>query len=127
MIAIDGLQVFANRLSRLDIGRAEADAVEQAAQVLEARAKAIASSSTNKGDMGYWGCDTAASVAISHHTAEYFAAIGTADPAAAIREFGSARMPPQPILGTAARQVGPALAERIGQMFAQLMSEVLND
>lgn len=43
MISIDGLRAFSDRLSRLDVGRTEADARDQAARDIEATAEAIAS------------------------------------------------------------------------------------
>jgi hypothetical protein len=53
--------------------------------------------------------------------------IGAAGSAAVTRELGSAARSPEPFLSAAARQSGPAVAERIGQMFAQMLSRTRND
>ena len=127
MISIDGLHAFADRLSRLDVGRTEADVLEQAARDLEESVKAIASPRAGEGGMSRRGRETAASAAISHRIDEHSATIGAVGPAAVTRELGSATKPPDPVLSAAARQSGPAIAERIGQMFAQLVSGVRND
>jgi hypothetical protein len=129
VIAIVGLRMLVDRLSRLDIVHAEVDALEQAALALEAhaKAKAMASAPTDEGGTSRRARETAASAAISHHINEHSAAIGAIGSAAVTRELGSITKPPDPILGAAARQFGPAVAEHIGQMIAQLMSEMLND
>jgi hypothetical protein len=126
VIAIVGLQVLADRLSRLDIVHTEADALEQGALALEAHAKAPVSAPTDEGGESGRPRDSAASAAISHHTNEHSAVIGAVGFAAVTRELGSVAEPPDPSLGAAARQSGAAVAERIGQIFAQLTSEMLN-
>jgi hypothetical protein len=122
VISIDGLHAFADRLSRLDVGRTEADVLEQAARDLEESVKAIASPPADEGGTNRRGRKTAASATISHRIDEHTAVIGAVGSAAVTRELGSATRPPDPVLSTAARQSGPAIAERIGQIFAQLVS-----
>jgi hypothetical protein len=127
VISIDGLQAFADRLSRLDAGRTEGDALKQAARDIEATVKAIASPPADERGTRRRGRETAASAAISHCVNEHSAVIGATGSAAVTRELGSAPSPPDPFLSVAARQSGPAIAERIGQMFAQLVSGVRDD
>jgi hypothetical protein len=127
VISIDGLHAFADRLSRLDIGHAEADALEQAARDLEASVKAVASPPADEGATSRRGHRTAVSAAISHRIDDHSAIIGAVGFVAVTRELGSATRPPDPVLSAAARQSGPAIAERIGQIFAQLVSGMRND
>jgi len=127
VISIDGLQAFADRLSRLDVGRTEADALDYAARDIEATVKAIASPPADEGGTRRRGRETAASAAISHRINEHSAEIGATGSAAVTRQLGSAARSPDPFLSVAARQSGPAIAERIGQMFAQLLSRARND
>jgi len=127
LISIDGLQLFADRLSRLDVGRTEADALDQAARDIEATVKAIASPAAGEGGTRRRGREIAASAAVSHCINQHSAVIGAAGSAAVTRELGSAARSPEPFLSAAARQSGPAVAERIGQMFAQMLSRTRND
>ena len=122
MISIGGLKAFADRLSCLGVGHTETDALEQAARDLEATVKAIAASPADEGGASRRGRATATAAVVSHRVDEHSAVIGSADSVAVTRELGSAGRPPDPFLGVAGRQSGPAIAERIGQIFAQLVS-----
>ena len=127
MISIDGLQAFADRLSRLDVGRAKSDALERAACDIEAIVKAIESPTADELGSGRRGRETAASITIAHHAKGHYAVIGAASSEAVMRELGGAARPPDPFLSAAARRSAPAIAERIGQMFGRLISGVRND
>ena len=127
MISIDGLQAVADRLSRFDVGRTQADALERAARDIEAVVDVLARPSADVGVTCGHGRSTAASVGVSHRIDGHSAVIGATGPMAVTRELGTAARPPDPFLSVAARQSGPAIAERIGQMFARLMSEMTND
>jgi hypothetical protein len=127
VISIDGLQTFVDRLSRLDVGRAEADALERAARDLEASVNAIASIQSGEASTKQTGRKTGASVALSCRISDHSVVIGAADSAAITREVGCAANLPDPILSRVARQSGQAIAERIGQTFVQLVSEIQND
>lgn len=127
MISIDGLQAVADRLSRLEVGRTQADALERAACDIEAVVDVLARPPAGVGATCEHGRSTAASVGVSHRIDENSAVIGAAGSMAVTRELGTAARPPDPFLGVAARRSGPAIAERIGQVFARLMSEMRND
>jgi hypothetical protein len=127
VILIDGLQAVADRLSRLDVGRTQADALERAARDIEAVVDVLARPPGDAGATCGHGRSTAASVGVSHRIDGHSAVIGATGSMAVTRELGTAARPPDPFLSVAARQSGPAIAERIGQMFARLMSEMRND
>jgi hypothetical protein len=127
VISIDGLQAVADRLSRLDFGRTQALALERAARDIEAVVAVLARCPADLGATGGRRCSTAASVGVSHRTDGHSAVIGATEPTAVARELGTAATPPDPFLSVAARRAGPAIAERVGQMFARLMSEMPND
>jgi len=79
VISIDGLRALADRLSRLDVGRTEADALDQAARDIEAAVKAIASfPPSDEAGTRRRGRETAASAVISHRITEHCAVIGAA-------------------------------------------------
>jgi hypothetical protein len=122
VISIDGLLVFTDRLSRLDVQRTESDALERAACDIESVVKAMASPSANQFVADVRGRETAASAAIAHSMREHSVVIGAAGSMAVAREFGTATKAPDPLLSVAARQSAPAIVEHIGRMFAQLVS-----
>ena len=124
MISIEGLQSVADRLSRLDVASTQADALERAARDIEAIVNVLARPSADVGATCGHGRSTAASVGVSHHIDGHSAVIGATGRMAVTRELGTAARPPDPFLSVAARLSGPAITERIGQMFAQLMSEI---
>jgi hypothetical protein len=127
VISINGLHAFVNRLSHADIERTEADALEQAAHNLEESVKAGVSSLPDNYGTNPHGREAAMSASISRRTDVHSAVIGAVGSAAVTRELGSATQPPDHVLGAATRQSGSAIAERIGQVFAQLLTEMLND
>jgi hypothetical protein len=127
VISINGLQAVADRLSRLDVDRTQADALERAARDIETVVDVLVRPSADVGATCGDGRSTEASVGVSHRIDGHSAVIGTTGPMAVTRELGTAARPPDPFLSVAARQSGPVIAERIGQMFAQLMSEMRND
>jgi hypothetical protein len=127
VISIKGLRAVADRLSRVDVGRTQADALERAARDIEAVVDVLARPSADVGATCGDGRSTAASAGVSHRIDGHSAVIGAAGPMAVTRELGTAARPPDPFLSVAARQSGPVIAERIGQMFARLMSEMRND
>jgi len=127
VIAIDGLQMFVDRLSRLEVGQSEVDYLKRAAQDLEAAVKSASLTFSVEHDTGSCGCENSASASISHHISEHTAVIGSTSSLAITREYGSATNPPDPILSAAARQMGPAIAGRIGEAFTQLVSRVQHD
>ena len=127
MISIDGLRAVANRLSRLEVGRTKAHALERAARDIEALVDELARGPDDAGATRGQGRSTASSLSVSHRADGHSAVIGATEPMAVMRELGTAARPPDPFLSVAARQSGPAIAELIGQMFARLMSEIKND
>jgi hypothetical protein len=127
VISVNALQRVADRLSRLDIARAEADALTQAARHIGATVKALACPPSGQGGNGWSGRETGDATAVSHRVDEHSVVIGLTGSSAIMREFGAAARLPDPILSVAASQSGPAIADHIGQMFAQLVSEIRND
>jgi hypothetical protein len=127
VISIRGLQACAVRLSRLDVERTESDAMERAARDIEAIVKAIESPSGDERGTGRRGRETATSAAPGHRVKGHSMVISTVGSMAVVRELGTAARSPDPFLSAAARRSAPAIAERIGQMFVQLVSGMRND
>jgi hypothetical protein len=127
VISIDGLLVVADRLSRLEVGRTETEALERAACDIEAVVDVLARPPADVGAAYRHGRSSAASTDVSHRIDEHSAVIGATESLAVTRELGTAARPPDPLLSVAARYCGPAVAEHIGQMFARLISEIRND
>jgi hypothetical protein len=127
VISIDGLQALVDRLSRLDVGRTETDALEHGARDLKADADAINSTSVAESEPERRGCESGASAGLSYRINDHSVIIGTTDSAAIAREVGGVANQPDPSLSVAAQQSGLIIAERIGQMFAQLVAGIRND
>jgi hypothetical protein len=127
VISIDGLQALSGRLSRLDIGRAQADALKQATRDIVAVVDVFSRPPADEGATYRHGRSTAVSAGVSHHVDEHSVVIDATGTMAVTREVGAAVTPPDPLLSVAARRSGPAIADHIGQMFARLISEMRND
>jgi hypothetical protein len=126
MISIDGLQAFADRLSRLDLGRAGAEALKQAAHSLAGSINAAASPPVGQSGPRRRENDAMPGADVSCRIREHSVVIAAAVPALVEREVGSTSNPPDPIQSATARQSAPAIAERIGQMFVRVMSDMEN-
>ncbi len=127
MISVRDLRAFTVRLSRLDVGRTEENAVEEVTRDIEATVKLLVRPVDYGRRSHHHGREAAALTAISHRVDERSAVIGATDSSAVVRELGSIAKSPDPFLSAAARQSGPAVAERIGRMFAELMSGMQSD
>jgi hypothetical protein len=127
VISIDDLQALVDRLSRFDVGRTETDALERGAHDLKAGADAISSTLVGEGGPERHGCESGVSAILSYRINDHSVVIGTTDFAAIAREVGGVANQPDPSLSVAAQQSGPVIAERIGQMFAQLVAGIQND
>ena len=127
MISIDGLYVFAERLSRLNVRRTEADVLEEAARDLELSVKAIVSSLDPGSGLTQHRRTAATSLTVPRRSDEHSVTIGAIGSRMVTREPGSAKRHPNAILSAVARQSGPAIAERIGQIFAELLSGMRYD
>ena len=79
MISIDGLQEFADRLSRLDVGRAEAEALEEAARGLAGSINATASAPVDQSGPRQREHETRASSGVSYRIDEHSAVIVAAN------------------------------------------------
>ena len=127
MISIDGLYAFADRLSRLDVIRTEAGALEEAARHLELNVKAIVSSLDPDSSVSQRRRTTARSPSVSRRSDEHSVIIGAIGSPMVSKELESATRHPSPLLSAVARQSGPAVAARIGQIFAELLSGLRYD
>jgi hypothetical protein len=108
LISIDRLQAICDLLDHIDVDELETKALTQATHDIQALVEA---SETD-----------AATASISSRLVPGGVVIGSTNPHAAEREFGSMDHQPEPLLGAAASEIGPVVAERIGQVFARRLA-----
>jgi hypothetical protein len=127
VISIDGLQAVVKQLSHFDVERMRTEMLRQGAHDIEATLRVLVASPAEPGDTRRPRGAVATSRAISHRINGHFAALGAVSSVALMTELGITAKPPEPFPRAAVRQSGPVVAEGIGNMFVQRVSEIQND